>query len=302
MKKRILLTGATGFVGSRVAGKLVSEGYDVHIIVRPDSSLSQIVQLSDQVTIHVHDGSTEGMLAVMEAAQPAVVFHIASMVQSEHKPEDIVPLIQANIVFASQLVEAMLKSGCHQLINTGTFWQHYENKDYSPVCLYAATKQAFEAILQYYIEARAIKVITLILFDNYGPNDPRPKLFHLLEKVSKSQEQLSMSPGEQLMDLVYIDDVVNAYIIAAERMLSGKVWQHERYSISSGNPISLKEVVSTYEHALQTKLPIQWGGRPYRDREVMAPWNAGMSLPGWKPLISLSEGILAINSLGYLHD
>ena len=127
-----------------------------------------------------------------------------------------------------------------------------------------------------------MKVIALKLFDTYGPNDPRPKLFRLLKTVSERQEPLAMSPGEQLIDLVYIDDVVKAYLIAAERLQAGLAYDHESYAVSSGRPISLKELVRTYEQVTGKKLPIQWGGRPYRPREVMVPWNRGEKLPGWE--------------------
>ena len=71
----------------------------------------------------------------------------------------------------------MKEVGVKILVNTGTSWQHYENKDYSPVNLYAATKQSFEAILQYYVEVASLKAITLKLFETYGLDDPRPNFF-----------------------------------------------------------------------------------------------------------------------------
>lgn len=101
-----------------------------------------------------------------------------------------------------------------------------------------------------------------------------------------------MSPGEQLIDLVHIDDVISAYTIAAERLISKGVQLHEIYAVSSGELVSLKALVKIYEEAIHVKLPIQWGGRPYREREVMTPWSLGKTLPNWEPKISLREGIL----------
>ena len=69
--------------------------------------------------------------------------------------------MSSNITFGTQLVEAMVANGCYQFVNTGTSWQHYENDEYNPVNLYAATKQAFEDILRYYVETSALRVITL---------------------------------------------------------------------------------------------------------------------------------------------
>lgn len=294
VQRAALVTGGTGFTGSHLIRKLVAEGWIVHVVVRPNSDLRQLGTDIDRITLHPHDGSTSGLIGIVAIAKPDVVFHLAALVLTQHTPKDVVPLLQSNLVFATQLAEAMAENGVGKMVNTGTFWQHYENSEYAPTCLYAATKQAFEAILQYYVDAKSFKVITLKLFDSYGPRDPRPKLFSMLREAGKSDQVLRMSPGGQLIDLVHIDDVAEAFIVAARRLLSGNVDGHQRYAVSSGNPVNLKDVVSTYEKVANVKLSIQWGGRPYRDREVMLPWNRGDSLPDWKPEISLAEGIKTI--------
>ncbi len=231
------------------------------------------------------------MLDILNETKPKIVFHLASLFLSEHQSKDIEPLINSNILFGTQLVEAMVKNEVFKIVNTGTSWQHYNNEDYNPVCLYAATKQAFEDILKFYVEATPLRVITLKLFDTYGPNDPRPKLFNLLKKALRDQTPLSMSPGEQLIDIVYIDDVIDAFIIAAQRLLNDMVKKNEEYAVSSGNPLQLKDIVEFYEKTIGKKLPIEWGTRPYRSREVMKPWNRFKTLPNWKPKIGLEEGI-----------
>jgi nucleoside-diphosphate-sugar epimerase len=286
-----LVTGATGFVGSHLVQKLIAENWTVHAIVRSHSQLHQIEPFLTKMTLHVHDGTSENLLDIVKTVKPAVVFHLASLVLVEHSIRDIIPLLQSNLIFATQLVEAMVARQCYCLINTGTFWQHYNNKEYSPVCLYAATKQAFEVILQFYLETTPLKVVTLKLFDTYGPNDPRPKLFNLLKKATQNQETLALSPGEQLIDLVYINDVVEAYFIAAKQLQYQPDSTHQYYAVSSHNPISLKQVVSIYEQETNTQLPIQWGGKNYRQREVMIPWNQGKWLPGWQPTIDIRQGI-----------
>lgn len=294
LKKKALITGATGFVGSHLARRLVNDGWDVHIIVRPSSKLEQLREAKDKVIVHRHDGTTEGMLAIMQEAQPEIVFHLASLFISEHQPKDVVPLIHSNLLFGTQLLEAMKAAKIDRLINTGTSWQHYQNEEYNPVNLYAATKQAFEDIIRYYIETSPLKIITLKLFDTYGPDDPRPKLFALLKKLAKDKRPLAMSPGEQLIDLVYIDDVVEAFIIAANRLLSGEVANHEIYAVSSGSLVELRELVGMFEECAGRKLKINWGGRQYRKREVMKPWSSYKTLPRWKPKVSLKDGISGI--------
>ena len=286
-----LITGGTGFVGSNIAHRLIKEGWSVHIITIPHDDFSLVTDIIDAVTIHEHDGTTERMLEIIAAAKPTVVFHLASLFLAQHEPKDIQKLIQSNILFGTQLVDAMITHGVYYLVNTGTSWQHYENRAYSPVCLYAATKQAYEVILQFYIETSSLKIITLKLFDTYGPRDPRPKLFALLRKAAVEGITLAMSPGEQLIDIVYIDDVVDAFLLASQRLQARMVDGHEEYAVSSGAPIKLKELVSIYKNIRGNKLNIQWGGRTYRPREVMATWSKGTVLPGWSPKIGLEEGI-----------
>ena len=184
----------------------------------------------------------------------------------------------------------MAKLGPLLLVNAGTSWQHFEGRDYSPVCLYAATKQAFQDLLAYYVEACGLRVVTLKLYDTYGPLDTRPKLLSLLRKAARTATKLQMSAGEQLVDLVYIDDIVEAFLVAGRRLLDGEVKSAEDYGISSGKLMPLREVVELYQRVTGYKVDVEWGARPYRPREVMMPWS-GLPLPGWTPRISFEEGI-----------
>jgi nucleoside-diphosphate-sugar epimerase len=287
-----LVTGASGFIGGHLVSRLAREGWQAHIVMREGSHLTATPEFS-HVVKHTHDGTTEGMIRLVAEAKPDVVFHLASLFLAQHEPKDVEPLVLSNVLFGGQLLEAMRVNGVNQIVNTGTSWQHYNNEDYNPVCLYAATKQAFKDILAYYTEAASIKAVTLELFDTYGPGDPRPKLFHLLNKTAKSGEVLAMSPGEQLIDIVYIDDVVDAYLCAIETLDNLSTGHHE-YAVSSGKPLPLRELVSIYEKVVGVNLPIDWGKRTYRSREVMVPWNKGQPQAGWHPKISLVEGIRRI--------
>lgn len=291
-----LVTGATGFVGGHLAKRLLQAGWDVHILVRTNSTVSEQPEFG-RMTRHVHDGSTESMVACLANAKPDVVFHLASLFLSQHASKDVDGLIGSNVQFGAQLLEAMKANGCTRLVNTGTSWQHYENEGYNPVCLYAATKQAFEAILEYYVQACGIKAVTLKLFDTYGPEDLRPKLFHLLNKAAMTGEPLDMSAGEQLIDLVHIDDVTEAFLMAAQRLLDGKVGTTECYAVSSGQPLRLKDLVKLYVEVSGQTINVNWGARPYRNREVMVPWNRGVAFPGWKPGILLSEGVRSLDRI-----
>ena len=144
--------------------------------------------------------------------------------------------------------------------------------------------------------ATRFRVITLKLFDTYGPSDFRPKLVTLLNNAAMNNQPLSMSPGEQLIDLVHIDDVIHAYLIAANSLLANEVSSHERYVVSSGHPITLKKLIQLYMTATGRNIQINWGARPYRFREVMNTWRDGLLINGWQPTITLNEGFKSLDS------
>ncbi|MBN1457803.1 MAG: NAD(P)-dependent oxidoreductase [Sedimentisphaerales bacterium] len=294
MPKKALITGATGFIGSSLAKKMVKEGWTLDLVTRQNSSLELIEEIVDRGHIHQHDGTTENMCDIVKNAQPDIVFHLASLFLAQHKTSQIEPLIRSNVLFGTQLLEAIAKNQVPFLINVGTYWQHYENKDYDPVCLYAATKQAFGDILKFYTKTSPLKTVSLVLFDTYGPGDIRPKLFSLLKETAKTQKPLEMSRGEQLLDLVYIDDVVDAFLAAGKLLFEGKVDKYEEYAVSSDSPVSLRKVVELFEKVTGQKCPLQWGKKPYRPREIMVPWSKGKKLPGWSCKVNMEDGIKRI--------
>ena len=291
MSRAVLVTGGTGFVGSHLARHLAGSGERVHLVTRPGSSLELLGPAVSRMHVHEHDGSTEGLIEIVRAAQPAVVFHLASYFVAAHRSSDVARLIESNVLFGSQLVEAMVANDIRSLVATGTSWQHFEDADYRPVSLYAATKQAFEDVLRFYTDATNIRAISLHLFDTYGSGDPRPKLLHLLRRAATTGETLAMSPGEQHLDLVHVDDVVQAFLGAAQRLASGEGSNFDVYAVSAGRTLSLRDVVAVFGRVSGRRLNIEWGGRPYRAREVMQPWRSGVPLPGWAPRIGLEEGI-----------
>ena len=291
MTSSALLTGISGFIGERLAQRLLAEGWTVHAIVRPSSDLSGIGQ-HPALQLHAHDGSTEGLLRILKQSRPDTVFHLASLYLTDHRPEQVEPLIRSNLLFPAQLMEAMAATGACKLVNTGTAWQHYEGETYRPVNLYAATKQAMQDLAAYYADAKGLSVLTLKLFDTYGACDKRRKLISILVDAARTGEHLDMSPGDQIVDLSHVDDVVNAFLIAAERLKKSKAGSDEIYFVS-GERLTVRELVGRVEQCLGRKLDVSFGGRPYRDREVMEPveTSAGNILPEWWPEHSLDAGI-----------
>jgi nucleoside-diphosphate-sugar epimerase len=287
---KVLVTGGTGYIGRWLTRRLVEDGHTVHLLLRSSAPVSLLGETGSRVVVHRDAENWRGVERAVRESNPEVTFHLASLFLPSHRPEDIGSLVRSNVLFGSEVVEAMTSLGATRLVVAGTSWQHYENADYDPVNLYAATKQAFEALLTYWAATSPLRVITLKLFDTYGPGDPRPKLVPLLVRLAASGQSAVFSPGEQLIDLVHVDDVVGAFMLAGERTAAQPMGSMETYAVTSGSPVSLKSVVALFEEAVGRRLGIQWGGRPYRTREVMRPWSRGIPLPGWKPRITLRQG------------
>jgi nucleoside-diphosphate-sugar epimerase len=291
--RRALVTGATGFIGSHLIAHLHRGGWEVAAIAHT-ASLPAISASAIKAS-YAYTGQTDELITAVSDFKPTAVFHLASLFLVSHSAEQIERLIQTNVLLGTQLLEAMSKADCKVLINTGTAWQNYatedpfDSPDFVPVNLYAATKQAFEDIAQYYVQTAGLRSITLRLFDSYGPGDTRRKLLRLLLESLKTGHPLSMSPGDQVLDLVHVDDICRALIHAADLALELPESTARVYAISGRQRRTLQQVAATLEEAAGRKLPLQFGQRPHRTREVMQPWD-GPDLPGWEPQIKLLNG------------
>lgn len=273
---KILVTGATGFIGKNLVKK-ISKDHEVIALVRENSDTSEIKNLCQ-------------LICSIEDVKADLVIHLASCFLASHKYEDIENLINSNVMFGTKLVDQCQKNGIKNFINVGTYWQHYEGSDYSPVNLYAATKQAFEDILKFYTETTELKVTNIKLNDTFGPKDTRRKVFNLWKEIATTGEHLGMSPGEQKMDMVYIDDVIDAFE-ALLKYLPKQVNKYESFKIEAKERLSLREMANIFESVIDKKLNISWGERSYRPREVMSPSCPCEIVPGWKAKFSFEEGI-----------
>jgi nucleoside-diphosphate-sugar epimerase len=286
---KVVVTGATGFVGGQLVKRLSKEGIEVYTIVRPHSDVTRLKEVSTPV---VDTGDTETLKAFFEEVKPDGVLHLASLFLAQHEADDIEALVSSNILFGTRLLEAAVASGTHWFINTGTFWQHYNNETYNPVNLYAATKEAFEAMAKLYYETTPLNFATIKLNDTFGPGDTRRKIFNLWRSLDEG-ESLGMSPGEQIIDMSYIENILDAYMQMIQNLSSENAddFNGKTYCVTANERVTLKEIAKIYEEATGTKLTIVWGERPYRDREVMYPWDKGTPVPGWKQKVSLHEAI-----------
>jgi nucleoside-diphosphate-sugar epimerase len=279
--KRVLISGATGFIGSEVSKNLEQLGAYVTSITRhpPTGEALDWIQVSDSETFPSER---------IEAGDPEIIIHLATRFQAAHTPSDIRALIQSNVEFGTQLLESGKNLGA-RFVNVSSAWQHFEGKPYSPVSLYAATKQAFADIALYYSET-GLDFRDLTIYDTYGPTDERNKLIRLLLLAAKTGTPIDMGEGNQLINLLFISDVVNAIV----QIASDPIEQNEgtqSFVVRNDESISIKELVATIERVTGRPINAQWGARPERPREMLTDWQFGKALPNWKQGVRLEDGL-----------
>lgn len=289
---RCLVTGATGYIGSNLCKALVSRGDEIACVVRAKSDTKQIVSILDKAALYA-PLNAEDYVSMVKTVMPDVVFHLAAFGGARHSIQDVPALIQSNIAFPTLLLDAMSICGVRNFVNIGSYWQTPKSALYEPTCLYAATKQALLDILIYYVKIHHFNAITLRLCDSYGADDTRKKILNILRDATRTGEHIPMSPGEQFLDLVYIDDIVSAIVKAGELLLrrNSLPGQLYEYTISSRHPIKLKDLISLIEEETCSKLDVGLGELPYRSNEIFSPWTGGEWVPGWQPSIGIKSGI-----------
>jgi nucleoside-diphosphate-sugar epimerase len=282
---RALITGATGYVGHRLAHRLARWGDQVTAVMRADSRADR---LPATVRARVHDGTTAGLARIFDEARPEIVFHLAGDSRASDGPEAIERLVRSNIEFGTALLAAMAGSGCQRLINAGSYWEYDAAGRYCPNSLYAATKHAFQALLPYYVARSGLAAATLVLFDVYGPSDWRGKLVSLLADAAFAARSLDLTPGEQIIDLVHVEDIVSGFLCAAEtKAMAG----HEVFALPGGERGTIRDLVRRMERIAGRAIPVRWSARPYPPGQIMEPVASLPTLPGWQAAIRLDDGL-----------
>lgn len=271
------MTGCTGFLGSATATAFRSLGYGV-IPVRRGSSDSGAI-----------DALADGEELVERLAGMSALVLIGA---ADTRGDDVVAadlLVAGNIALPARLMAAAAKAGCPRVVLVGSSWQEMRGGGYEPFDLYAATKEAAATIAEHYAR-HGVDVIQLQMFDTYGPRDVRRKILTLLLDAAVTGQELQMSPGEQRLHLVHVDDAAAAVVLAATCEQGERRESVTRYRVDSDHSTSLREVVDILV-GLGAHLQVRFGARSYRDDEIMRPSSRYARLPGWRPTHSLVDGL-----------
>lgn len=289
-----LVTGATGFLGQHLALRLADSGVAVTAIVRPTSDRDRLAALPDDIRIHIATGDDEDLNACFARAQPDAVFHLAARFTSSNMPDQIPGLTEDNVMFTMRICKAAIATGCTALIAAGTAWQNAHNttgkKPSAPNTTYAASKRVAESIIEQFCRMSDLNAITLKIYDSYGPNDPRRKFLAVLREAAATGKTLAASPGDQLLHMVHVDDLIDGFIHAGNLLAAGEIRDHVCHTLPSPKAVTLRALAEMWMSANDRQATINWGSRPHRDGEVMVPWE-GDPLPGWHPEIDLITGL-----------
>lgn len=299
--QRVVVTGATGFVGANLTRRLLAEGHKLHLLVRPGSDPWRISDLTPHVELHaVALSDRASVAAVIGAIRPEWIFHLAahgaySWQQASH------PIVQTNILGTINLVEACLKTGFAAFVNTGSS-SEYGFKDHAPDeqtwlepnSLYAVAKAAATLYCRHIAQRHGVHLVTLRLYSVYGPyEEPRRLLPTLIMHALRGELPPLVNP-QVARDYVYTDDVNAAYLLAATRASQehGAV-----YNVGSGVQTTLQEVVAVARQQFSIAAAPQWGSLPERawDTSVWVADNRKIaSTLGWQPRYRFAQGFAAM--------
>ena len=318
MNTSYLITGASGYIGYHLAKHAANSGLEVSVLGRISSNFRDLESFG--VRVFRTRGNFAEIGDAVEASGATCILHLAGEGKGSHEAADIPSMIEANVTFGTLLIEAAIQAGCKRLVSAGTYWEYGDSKPTSPLTsqaedaasspnsLYAACKASFTRVAQYASQYRGLEWKQLVLYDVYGPRDWREKLLPRLIKqafpprsplsptsptstnTTHESPAIGLSPGEQFMDFVHVDDVVNAFMHASQQMLRGVEFP-TFCGVRSERLMTLREAVGLLEVAMNVKLNVHWGKHPYMNTQIFNPFLVPV-LPGWQASKKFPDGIL----------
>lgn len=286
--RRALVTGATGYLGVAVTRRLASAGWEVHALVRPESSRARVSAILPSDRFHLTGDGAGATSAIVERLRPDAIFHLAAAGRIAHRVADIAPMIEANIALGIAVAEAAATASA-ALLAAGSYWEYGEDGAGGPNSLYAATKRALDPLLAYYGDRRGVRWTKLVLHDVYGPDDWRRRLITLLIEAAESGLPIELTEGHQEIEPLHVDDAAQAFVHAADVLLDGPA-ATPIVGIGGGERVTLRALAALIETATGCKIDARWGGRPYPDGQIFRPAKLP-PLPSWQPRHRLRDGL-----------
>lgn len=299
--KRVLISGAAGFVGANLAARLSADGHDVHALVHPNSNLWRLSAGPVELARHKVDLlDAAGVERIVAAVRPEWVFHLAAHgAYAWHT--DRRRVIDTNVVGTMHLLDACCGHGFDAFVNAGSS-SEYGIKDHlasegdrpEPNSLYAVTKLAATHYCAHMARTTNLHVVTLRLYSVYGPLEEPGRLMPSLVLHGLRGEYPPLANPGSAHDFVYIDDVLEAFMLAAR----GRAGDDRAiFNVASGVSTSLERLVTLIGGTFGVRAEPRWHSFPDR------PWDTALwagditrirARLGWQPRCSLDQGIQAV--------
>lgn len=299
-----VVTGASGFIGSALCARLAAEGVRTYGMVR-SRRRARVPAMSD-AGVRIIENPTFDVDAVaflFRQLSPDVVFHLAAYGVSPAR-RDPLGVIEGNLTLTAQLLLSAQAANVPRFIHTGSCHEYggpaafdgtrerlREDDVLAPLSTYGAAKAASVLHATAYARAHRMNCCTLRLFGAFGPSESPERLIPYLVERLRKDEVVDLTSGAQVRDLLHVDDVVAAYLAAAETELRPAAI----YNVCSGKGAAVRDVAEAVADIMgKPRSCLAFGKRPSRDDE--AHWIVGnpnefMSATGWRPTLSLQEGM-----------
>lgn len=285
---RVLVTGGRGFIGQALSRRLVDAGATV---VTAGRSPGHGDEAGEALVCDLVDpAATQALIAKV---QPDVVFHLASHVLGTRTSEVVLSTFHNNTTSTVNVLLSALAQQCGRVVLTGSLEEPEPDGDWPvPSSPYAAAKLAAGSYGRMFAALYEMQVVSLRVYMTYGPGvQDEKKLVPYVIKSLLAGESPQLGEGSRLVDWVYVEDVVDAYLRAARAPdVSG-------LSIDAGTGVltSVRDVVLLiYQLMEMTEEPIMGGLQPRQlEQERRADVAASLARTGWKPAHSLEQGLKA---------
>jgi CDP-paratose synthetase len=262
----VLLTGATGFLGSHILHALIDKGYNVIVLKRSSSNDWRIKDLVGKYTSYDIDINN-----IDKVFDEKIIDHVIHTACYYGRNDDAaLKIIESNILYGIRLLDNCKLHGIKSFINSDTFFNNNKyNQNY--LSSYTLSKKHFVDWMSSY--TNYFKVINLRIHHMYGPKDNRDKFIPwFIHQMKCNVDEIKLSSGKQKRDFIYISDVVGAFLLSIEKI--NLLENYTTVDVATGRIQSLeeflrkvKDVFTTYDTRCKTLL--SFGAKEEREGEIM---------------------------------
>lgn len=289
----ILVTGATGSIGPTLVSKFLASGYDLLLLVRNKEKAQDLYsEALGRLDIIEWESFKDGTFGNKNID---LLIHMAGFSSAHDDDNARQELIEANIIQGTSLIHKLcVNNNLKFVINLGSSTEYHNNDtNKNPTYFYSATKTAFKALLNYYTQKYQLTTIHTILYSVYGMKTEKKRIFDYILDAMNSSQSVKLSPGEQLLDFIHIEDVSSFLMSCVEQKDSFLKGQITEQYCGTGVGTTIKELACKIGKISNQQLNIKWGGLDYRERDTMlsvAPIY--LNLIEWKPQYDIESGIV----------